>query len=32
MRWNIKNIMITIKHFQMNQILVLDSPLGVDMS
>ena len=32
MHWNIKNIvMITIKHFVMDQILALDNPEGVDM-
>ena len=32
MQWLIENIgMITIKHLEMNNILVLNNPLGVDM-
>ena len=31
-KWNLRKIvMIRIKHFEMNQILALNNPLGVDM-
>ena len=32
MQWNMKNnVMITIKHLQMNPLLAMVSPLGIDM-